>query len=133
MLVRMKRQIGGYRNGRPWPEVGGTIDVTAREAATMVVAGHAELVEERTDAEHTATPIEAEPVGPVSDREEGAPPADTADTAVDEGSDAAAAAVEENPFDGLTVDELRDLAEQRGIAVDRRRGRDWLIEILSGE
>lgn len=133
MWVRMRRQIGGYRNGRLWPEVGGTIEVTAREASGLVAAGYAELVEERTDAEHTATPTEAEPVGPVSDREEGAPPADTADPHVDEGSDAEAAAVEDDPFDGLTVDELRNLAAERGIVVDRRRGRDWLIEILSGE
>lgn len=54
MLVRMTTTIGGYRNGEPWPTVGGTIDVPDHEAADLIRNGYAEAAsdvpaEEATD------------------------------------------------------------------------------------
>lgn len=44
MLVRMKTRIGGYRDGEPWPAPGGTIDVPAHEAHSLISNGYATLV-----------------------------------------------------------------------------------------
>lgn len=41
MIVRMKTKIGGYRNGDKWPEVGGTIDLPAHEAESLIANGYA--------------------------------------------------------------------------------------------
>lgn len=47
----MTRHIGGYRNGEPWPAIGGTIDVGDAEAADLVAAGYAtEAPDEENDA-----------------------------------------------------------------------------------
>lgn len=51
MRVRMKQGIGGYRNGEPWPPIGGTIDVPAHEANDLIVAGYAAAL---TEAEELA-------------------------------------------------------------------------------
>jgi hypothetical protein len=42
MLVTMRRQISGTRDGVDWPAPGGTIDVPDDEAATLIQLGHAE-------------------------------------------------------------------------------------------
>lgn len=42
MLITMKSQITGTRNGEEWPAVGGTIDIPDLEAADMIEAGLAE-------------------------------------------------------------------------------------------
>lgn len=42
MLITMRRQISGTRDGVDWPAPGGTIDVPDDEAATLISLGHAE-------------------------------------------------------------------------------------------
>lgn len=41
MKVKMKVDISGTRNGKPWPPHGHTIEVTDDEARDMIAAGHA--------------------------------------------------------------------------------------------
>lgn len=41
-IVRMRRHIGGTRNGIEWPQPGGTVDVPEPEALDLIRAGHAE-------------------------------------------------------------------------------------------
>jgi len=41
VLVRMKINITGSRNGEPWPAPGGTLDVPDHEAADLIAAGYA--------------------------------------------------------------------------------------------
>ncbi len=36
MLVKMRGPVSGLRDGRPWPPVGGTIELPDDEAATLV-------------------------------------------------------------------------------------------------
>lgn len=63
MLVRMKIQIGGYRNGEPWPAIGDPIDVPDHEAESLIANGYAEA----TNAESAAIDEPAvadEPVKP---------------------------------------------------------------------
>ena len=45
MLVRMRIQISGTRNGVDWPAPGDTIDVTETEAMDLVGAELADIVE----------------------------------------------------------------------------------------
>lgn len=40
--VRMSEQITGLRDGVPWPAKGGTVKVSADEAASLIAAGLAE-------------------------------------------------------------------------------------------
>jgi hypothetical protein len=49
MLVTMRTQIGGFRNGSPWPEPGGTIDVPEHEALGLIAQRYAIAAEERHD------------------------------------------------------------------------------------
>lgn len=42
MLVRMKTQIGGYRDSEEWPGIGETIELPDGEADRMIAAGYAE-------------------------------------------------------------------------------------------
>lgn len=42
MIVTMRRQISGTRDGVDWPAPGETIDVPDDEAATLIALGHAE-------------------------------------------------------------------------------------------
>ncbi len=42
MIVTMRRQISGTRDGVDWPAPGGTIDVPEDEAAQLIALGHAE-------------------------------------------------------------------------------------------
>jgi len=44
MQVRMIQHIGGFRNGEPWPEAGGLIDVPDHEGADLIGAGYAKAV-----------------------------------------------------------------------------------------
>lgn len=64
MLVRMNRQITGYRNGEEWPAPGGTIEVPDHEGADLVRAGLATAAnpEEVTDA------VDHDQPGPDSDQ-----------------------------------------------------------------
>jgi hypothetical protein len=41
MLVTMTTNIGGHRNGEPWPTKGGTIDLPVPEALDLIGAGYA--------------------------------------------------------------------------------------------
>jgi hypothetical protein len=43
--VRMRKHITGFRDGREWPAIGELLDCTDREAAHLVQAGYAEIVE----------------------------------------------------------------------------------------
>lgn len=58
MRVRMKVYIGGFRDLEPWPAAGGEIDVTEQEAADLVVAGYAEIVDDQPEEAPDATPSE---------------------------------------------------------------------------
>lgn len=46
LRVRMKTHITGYRNGEPWPQRGGHIDLPDNEAADLVANGYAAIVGE---------------------------------------------------------------------------------------
>ena len=52
MIVTMRRQISGTRDGVDWPAPGETIDLPDDEAATLIALGHAEAdgVETPADA-----------------------------------------------------------------------------------
>jgi len=50
MRVRMKTQIGGYRDLQPWPAPGGTIDVPDPEGRDLIAAGYAEATEPESAA-----------------------------------------------------------------------------------
>jgi len=52
MIVTMRRQISGTRDGVDWPAPGETIDVPDDEAAGLIALGHAEAdgVEPPADA-----------------------------------------------------------------------------------
>lgn len=41
MKVVMKRQVTGTRNGKHWPKPGETVDVSDREADTLIRQGNA--------------------------------------------------------------------------------------------
>ncbi len=41
MIVTMRRQISGTRDGVDWPAPGETIDVPDEEAASLIALGHA--------------------------------------------------------------------------------------------
>lgn len=68
VLVQMRTQIGGTRNGAPWPARGDVIDLPDHEAADMIAAGYA---------------VEAPNAGPTNGQD--APPADEADAATTAG------------------------------------------------
>lgn len=79
MRVQMNTQIGGYRNGEPWPLKGGTIDLPDHEAADLIANGYAAALEEdhagpdEATAEHTGepetTPEQGDPAGTADTRE----------------------------------------------------------------
>lgn len=71
MLIEMRTRIGGYRNGEPWPEVGGTIDVPDHEAADLISNGYAkESSREATDAGPTEPPAADSDEESVADTDE---------------------------------------------------------------
>lgn len=50
MLVKMRAQISGTRDGADWPAPGDTIDVTDDEAAMLVANGLGEIVDDKPAA-----------------------------------------------------------------------------------
>lgn len=60
MKVRMRKHIGGYRDGVEWPEVGDVIDVPDDEAAHLIAAGYADEHEE-PHADESAAPADPDP------------------------------------------------------------------------
>lgn len=71
MLVEMRTQITGYRNGEPWPAPGGTIDVTDGEAADLIGQGYAKGVRDApTKGRHGEAPAEDSDEQPVADTNE---------------------------------------------------------------
>ena len=57
MLVRIKGDLSGTRNGARWPRRGETIDLPPAEAAELCATGMAEPVEEsRVERAVTSTP-----------------------------------------------------------------------------
>lgn len=59
MRVQMSVFISGTRDGEPWPEVGGVVDLPADEAADMIANGYAEPVAAK-DAETASVTPEGE-------------------------------------------------------------------------
>lgn len=119
MEVRMKTHIGGYRNGEPWPAIGGTIDVDDREAAELVAQRYAEYLvppNEEHDASETA-----EPDGDPADEPDGDPEAD----------DDASETAEPDDYDGLSHADLVATAEARGVTIDGRWSKARIIEALT--
>ncbi len=41
MLVKMRAEVSGLRDGKPWPPIGGTIDLPDAEAVHMCANGSA--------------------------------------------------------------------------------------------
>lgn len=89
MLVRMKTQIGGYRNGVEWPAAGTVVEIVDHEGADLIAAGLAEEAPEDATAEFVAPdsfadpaggavyqPAQATPDGPVAETEPNKGPAD---------------------------------------------------------
>lgn len=79
MRVRMKQGIGGYRNGEPWPAIGGCIDLPDHEAADLIVAGYAAAAELAEDQE-------VDDARTAGDDDEDTASHDAGDTAVDDGA-----------------------------------------------
>lgn len=55
MRVRMKVTISGTRDGKPWPEKGGVVDLPDDEAEQMVASGLATTDDKGDAPEETAT------------------------------------------------------------------------------
>lgn len=104
MLVKMRKRFTGFRDGVEWPPVGQTIEVGAAEGRRLIRHGYAEEVTDEGTAD--------EPVVATAD-----------------GSDGAA---EGEPvlLSKLKVGQLRDLAEQRGVAVEAGAKKADLIAAL---
>lgn len=62
MRVKMKVQVSGTRNGRPWPDRGETMALPDEEAAQLCAAGMAETVKGEPEK---AVPAKAETTEPV--------------------------------------------------------------------
>ncbi|MGW1252536.1 hypothetical protein [Streptomyces sp. NPDC002535] len=90
MRVRMKATLSGTRDGQPWPERGGIVDLPDDEAQHLIRAGIAEehgedpdeADEPEDEPEKTPEPVEETEPEPV---EETATPADAAEKAVPAG------------------------------------------------
>jgi hypothetical protein len=101
MRVRMTTHITGYRDGEPWPEVGGIVDFPDAEARDLVLAGLAELevpADEPTSAHDTPAP------------------------AGDDRTPAASAPDAGPDVDALDKPALIALAAERGVTVSERWG-----------
>ncbi|RUP66715.1 hypothetical protein SSPNP10_15750 [Streptomyces sp. NP10] len=68
MRVRMKVTVSGTRDGEPWPEKGGTVDLPDDEARHLIAGGLAsepddepEVEEATAPAAETATPSGRKP------------------------------------------------------------------------
>ena len=68
MRVRMKVTISGTRDGQPWPERGGVVDLPDSEAEHMISAGLAAeddgSDEDDAEEEHATVPGSAEKATP---------------------------------------------------------------------
>lgn len=86
MLVRMKSNIGGFRNGIEWPPIGTVIEIVDHEAADLVAAGYAEEAPHDATAEFVAPNTFADPTGGTIYQSAQAPPdePDTADESAGE-------------------------------------------------
>lgn len=62
MRVVMRVNITGYRDGVPWPEVGGLVDVPDHEAEGLVANGYAEPA--ASVPEPVAAPVPEYPADP---------------------------------------------------------------------
>ena len=60
ITVEMLARMSGRRNGKPWPDVGGTITLPEAEAEQYIKQGICKLVAKKTKPAETAT---AAPVG----------------------------------------------------------------------
>lgn len=60
MKVRMKEQLTGSRNGKPWPAPGETIEVFDSEAVDLINSRVAEAVTEQPKPEKRPTAKRAE-------------------------------------------------------------------------
>lgn len=80
MIVAMKTKIGGFRDGRPWPGVGGLIDLPDHEAADMIANGYCEesdadeIEQPETESDETETEDGGEAGDSESDETETAEP-----------------------------------------------------------
>lgn len=76
MRVKMKADISGSRNGRPWPRRGESVDLPDQEAAQLCAGGMAEPVAAKAKPE-TAVPPPAEVTEPEPVEETTAPEPET--------------------------------------------------------
>lgn len=61
MRYRVKSPLTGAINAKPWPEIGGVIDLPAATGDEMVAAGHLERIEDdRPRTEKRPAPKRAE-------------------------------------------------------------------------
>lgn len=74
MLVRMKTNITGFRNGVEWPAVGGTLEVPDDEAASLIANGYAEKATDGSSP--TATDDTADDASAPTAEDGGEAPAD---------------------------------------------------------
>lgn len=82
MLIRMKTNITGYRNGEPWPGPGELLECSDSEAADLIANGYAAATDsEETDADATADDSEepAEPEAAAAGSDGDGPPTGTVD------------------------------------------------------
>lgn len=56
MLVKMRRQISGTRDGQDWPAPGEEINLPDDEAVTLLGQGMVEAVEEKAEPEKATAP-----------------------------------------------------------------------------
>lgn len=61
MKIRMRVEISGHRNLKPWPKAGETIDLPEAEAAQLCASGMAETVKGNTEKAVPAKAEKAEP------------------------------------------------------------------------
>jgi hypothetical protein len=123
MRVVMNTRIGGFRNGEPWPEPGGVIDVPDHEAVDLIANGYA------SEADPDEIPAIEENSDGEADED-----ADTAsgEAAAGEGDeDATTARDEASDLEALTVAELRELAAERGVDLDGLTKKADILEALS--
>ena len=77
IVVEMRQNITGTRDGVPWPVVGATIELPDAEADRMVAAGYCAYTDDRTPPVEDA----AEAPAPRKSRRRAAKETDGADTA----------------------------------------------------
>lgn len=70
MKVRMKVEVSGHRNGRPWPRRGEVIDLPDEEAAGLCSSGMAEPAGEEggEDVERAVPPPAEKTTAPAAEK-----------------------------------------------------------------